>query len=104
MVAGKGAGAGAEPGVRATRHHPGVGLRGASPACCCGRCGCRGSRGPERSSCPEGEVPLRPQLEHSVQFWTMHSKNNFNNLDGVEMKSTRMMLLGEKDLRRNLLK
>ncbi|XP_075612804.1 uncharacterized protein LOC142602360 [Balearica regulorum gibbericeps] len=59
MVAGKGAGAGAEPGVRATRHHPGVGPPGASPARCCGRCGCRGPRGPERSSCPEGERVTR---------------------------------------------
>lgn len=36
-------------------------------------------------------MPLRPQLQHSVQFWAMHSRNNFNNLDGVEMKSTRAL-------------
>jgi len=37
----------------------------------------------------QSSVPLRPQLEHSVQFWAMHSKNNFNSWDGVEMNSTR---------------
>lgn len=39
----------------------------------------------------QSSVPLRLQLEHSVQFWVMYSKNDFNNLDGVEVKSTRMV-------------
>lgn len=44
----------------------------------------------------QSSVLLRPQLEYSVQFWAMHSENNLNNLDGVEMKSTRMISSFEK--------
>lgn len=39
----------------------------------------------------QSSVALRPPLEHFVRFWVMYSKNDFNNLDGVEMKSTRMV-------------